>query len=162
MLEDLFLKATLVGEKSGDVEKVSGRLSFPGPAGTVVSECVASRSVYSLPTISESVERRHVTDIRSQELCSSIQADEVLSSPPTAYCLSETDILKTLKEITTDLKKTSSNPFRWSTECHPNPIPGATGDGGGFLFTKRMLALAPSAKIFASAPEEALKKHCFF
>ena len=84
-----------------------------------------SRSVYSLPTISESAESKQVADIRSQEPCSSLQADEVLSSAPKACSLSETDSLKTLNEITVVLKKTSSNPFHWSRECHPNPKPSA-------------------------------------
>ena len=163
ILEELLLKAKLVREKSGDVEKVSGLLSCPDCAGSAVSDCLASRSVYSLPTISEPVESGQVADIRSQEPCSSLQADEVLSSAPTACSLNEIGNLKTLKEITADLKKTSSNPFRWSSECHPNPVPGAAGDSGGFLFTKSMLALAPFAEIFASGPEDTpQKKHCSF
>ena len=46
MLEEL-LKAKLNGGRScGVVEKVSGRSSFPGRAGTTVSESMASRSVF--------------------------------------------------------------------------------------------------------------------
>ena len=104
MLEGFLLKPKLVGEKTGDVEKVSGLSSFPGRDGTVVSESVVSRSVSSVPTISKSAEGGQVADIRSQETCSSLQADEALSSAPRACSLSETDSSKTFKEITADSK----------------------------------------------------------
>ena len=103
MLEDLFLKAKVVRGRNGDVEKLSGRSSFPGRAGTVVSESLASRSVYPLPTISESAEIDKVADVGSREPSSSGQAPEALSSSPTACGWSGTDCLKTLYAIKADL-----------------------------------------------------------
>ena len=63
MPEDL--KAKLGDGKIGDVEKVSRRSLFPGRAKTMVFESVATCSVYSLPTINESVEKGQVSDVGS-------------------------------------------------------------------------------------------------
>ena len=82
-LADLLLKFSLVGGMSGDVEKVFGRSSCPGRAGTVTSESVAFVPVYSLLTVRESVKSERVAVVGSHESCSSRQADEVLSSMPT-------------------------------------------------------------------------------
>ena len=49
-LEDLLLKANLVGAGGGGV-KASSRSVFSSRASTSVGDSAASRSVYSLPTI---------------------------------------------------------------------------------------------------------------
>ena len=145
-LEDIPLKAKFFGGRSGDVDKVSRRPLFTGRDGSVVPAKEVSRSVYSLPTFIESVESKQVIDVGSQEPCSSRQADESLSSAPTAYSWNGTDSLKTLKETQVDMKKISSNPVRWSREGRPRRILGSGGDNGGFVFTEKMVALAPFAK----------------
>ena len=64
-LEDILLKAISVGGKGGNVEKLSGRSSFFGRAGTLVSESVASGSVLWSTTIGESMVSRQVADVGS-------------------------------------------------------------------------------------------------
>ena len=72
-------------------------------------------------------------------------------------------MIKTLKEIKAKLVKKANNPFRWSRKGRPNPLPRCGEESGGYVFTEEMLALAPFAKVFATGPEEPLKKrHCFF
>ena len=60
MLEDLLFKANLVGRIGGG-GKASSRSAFSSCAGTNVGDSVASRSVYSLPTITESTESEQLT-----------------------------------------------------------------------------------------------------
>ena len=105
---------------------------------------MASRSVYSLPTITESTESEQVT-MGSQEPCSSRQADEALSSGPVVHDEGGTDSLKTLKEIKTELVKKANNPFRWLRKGRPNPLPKCGEESGGYVFTEEMLAFAPFA-----------------
>ena len=112
MLEDLLLKANLIG-RGGGGGKASSRSAFSSCAGTSVGDSVASSSFYSLPTITESTKSEQVT-MGSQEPCSSRQAGEALSSVPVVHDKSGTDGLKTLKEIRTELVKKANNPFRWS------------------------------------------------
>ena len=69
MLKDLGLKANLIG-RGGGGGKASSRSAFSSCAGTSVGDSVASRSVYSLPTITESTGSELVT-MGSQEPCSS-------------------------------------------------------------------------------------------
>ena len=83
MLEDLLLKANLFG-RGGGGGKASSRTVFSSCAGTSVGDSVASRYVYSLPTITESTGSEQVT-MGSQEPCSSRQADEALSSVPIVH-----------------------------------------------------------------------------
>ena len=105
MLEDLLLKANLIGRGGGGGGgKASIRSALSSCAGTSVGDSVASRSVYSLPTITESTESEQVT-MGSQEPCSSRQADKALCSVPVVNDKSGTDSLKTLKEIKTELMK---------------------------------------------------------
>ena len=161
MLEDLLLKANLIGRRGGG-GKASSKSTFSSCAGASVGDSVASRSVYSLPTITESTRSEEVA-MGSQEPCSSRQVDEALSSVPIVCDKSGTDILKTLKEIKRELVKKAINPFRWSRKGRPNPLPRSGEESGGYVFTDEMLALAPFANVFATGPEEPLKKrHCSF
>ena len=77
MLEDLLLKANLIGRRGGG-GKASSKSTFSSCAGTSVGDSVASRSVNSLPTITESTRSEKVA-MGSQDPCSSRQADEALS-----------------------------------------------------------------------------------
>ena len=155
MLEDLLLKANLVGRRGGG-GKASSKSTFSSGAGTSIGDSVASRSAYSLPTITESTQSEEVI-MGSQEPCSSRQADEALSSVPIAHEKSGSDSLKTLKEIKTELMKKATNPFRWSRKGRPNPLPTCGEESGGFVFTEEMLALAPFAKVFATGPDDPIK-----
>ena len=156
MLEDLLLKANLIGRRGGG-GRASSKSAFSSCAGTSVGDSVASRSVYSLPTITESTGIEQVP-IGSQEPCSSRQADEALPSVPIVHDKSGTDSLKTLKEIKTELEKKVNNPFRWSRKGRPNPLPKCGEASGGYVLTEELLALAPFAKVFATGPEDPLKK----
>ena len=161
MLEDLLLKANLIG-RGGGGGKASSRSVFSSRAGTSVGDSVASQSVYSLPTITESAKSEQVA-MSFHEPCSIRQVDEALSSVPVGYDKSGTDGLKTLKEIKTELVKKANNPFRWSRKGRPIPFPKCGEESGGYVFTEEMLALAPFAKVFATGPEDPLKnRHCFF
>ena len=161
MLEDLLLKANLIGRRGGG-GKASNKSTFSSCAGTSIGDSVASRSVYSLPTTTESTQSEEVA-VGSQEPCSSHQADEALSNVPVVHDKSETDSLKSLKEIKSELVNKAKNPFRWSRKGRPNPLPRSGEEGGGYVFTDEILALAPFAKIFATGPEEPLEnRHCFF
>ena len=161
MLEDLLLKANLIGRVGGG-GRASSRSAFSSCAGTSVGDSVASRFVFSLPTITESAQSEEVA-MGSQEACSSRQADKALSSVPIVHDKSGTGSLKTLKETKTKLVKKANNPFRWSRKGRPNLLPKCGEESGGCVFTEEMLALAPCAKVFATGPEEPLKnRHCFF
>ena len=161
MLEDLVFNANLIGRVGGG-GKASNRSAFSSCAGTSVGDSLASRSVYSLPTITESAESDQVTT-GSQEPFSSRQADEALSSMPIVHDESGTDSLKTLKERKTESVKKANNPFRWSRKSCPNPFPKCGEESGGYVFTEEMLVLAHFAKVFATGPEDPLKnRHCFF
>ena len=159
MLEDLLLKANLIGRGGG---KVSSRSGFSSCAGSSVGDSAASRSVYSLPTITESTKSEEVA-MGSQEPCSSRQADEALANVPVVHDKSGTDSLMTLKEIKTELVKKVNNPIWWSRKSRPNPVQKSGEASGGYVFTEGMLALAPFAKVFATGPEDPSKnRHCFF
>ena len=93
--------------------RASRRSAFSSCAGTSVGDSVASRSVYSLPTITESAQSEEVA-MGSQEPCSSRQADEAFSSVPIVHDKSGTDSSKTLKEVKTELVKRANNLFPWS------------------------------------------------
>ena len=99
----------------------------------------------------------------SQALCSIRQADEALSCVPVVHEKSGTDSLRTLEETNADLAEKSNNPFCWSEQSRPNPLPECGEDSGGYIFTDKLLTLAPFAKVFATGPQDSLKtKTCFF
>ena len=77
LLEDVLLK---IGGKSGRNvgEKGSGKSVSLSRSGSTVMESVASRSFYSLPTITESFDSDFLAGDPSQQPCSSRQADAAL------------------------------------------------------------------------------------
>ena len=157
MLEDVVLK---IGGKPGRNigERGSGRSVSRSGSGSTVVDSVASRSFYSLPTITESLDSDQL-----QQPCSSRQADAVLGFSRTEVNeFNDTDSLKTLGQIRSDVRK-KGELYKWSREGRPNPISPSGSDGGGYVFTEEMLELAPFAKVFATGPENPLKnRHCFY
>ena len=156
MLEDVLLKS---GEKTGKNagEKGSGQSASFSRSGSTVMERVASRSFYSLPTITESFASDHLVGDLSQQPCSSRQADAALGVSQTEVTeINDTDSLKTLGQIRSDARK-KCELYRWSREGRPNPISPSGSDGGGYVFTEEMLEIALFAKIFATGPGNPLK-----
>ena len=162
MLEDVFLN---IGGKAGRNvgEKGSGQSVSLSRSGSTVMESVASRSFYSLPTITESFDSDRVAGDLSQEPCSSRQADAALGFSRTEVSeINKADSLKTFGQIRSDARK-KCELYRWSREGRPDPISPSGSDGGGYVFTEEMLEIAPFAKIFATGPEKPLKnRHCFY
>jgi len=162
MLEDVLLK---IGGKTGRTvgEKGSGQSASLSRSGSTVMESVASRSFYSLPTITESFDSDRLVGDVSQQPCSSRQADAALGFSQTEVTeINDTDSLKTLGQIPSDAR-IKCELYKWSREGRPNPISPSGSDGGGYVFTEEMLEVAPFAKIFATGPENPLKnRHCFY
>ena len=162
MLEDVLLK---IGKKNGRNvgEKGSGRSVSLSRSGSTVMESAASRSFYSLPTITESFDSDRLVGDLSQQPCSSRQADAALDFSRTEVTeINDTDSLKTLGQIRSDARK-KGELYRWSREGRPNPISPSGSDGGGYVFTEDMLEIAPFAKVFATGTENPLKnRHCFY
>ena len=162
MLEDVLLK---IGKKTGRNvgEKGSGRSVSLCRSGSTVMESVASRSFYSLPTITESFDSDRLAAGLSQQPCSSRQADAALGFSRTEVTeINDTDSLKTLGQIRSDARK-KGELYRWSREGRPNPFLPSGSDGGRYVFTEEMLEIAPFAKIFATGPENPLEnRHCFY
>ena len=77
MSEDVLLK---IGGKTGRNvgEKGSEQSASRSRSGSTIMESVASRSFYSLPTITESFDSDHLVGDLSQQPCSSRQADAAL------------------------------------------------------------------------------------
>ena len=162
MLEDVLLK--IGGKTRRNVgEKGSGWSVSLSRSGSTVMESVASRSFYSLPTITESFDSDRLAGYLSQQPCSSRQADVALGfSQTNVNEINDTDSLKTLGQILSDARKKGVL-YRWSGEGRPNPIPPSGSDGGGYVFTEEMPEIAPFAKIFATGPKNPLKnRHCFY
>ena len=162
MLEDVLLK---IGGKTGRnvSEKGSGKSVSLSRSGSTVMESVASRSFYSLPTITESFDSDRLAGDPAQQPCSSRQAVVALDFSRTEVTeINDTDSLKTLGQIRSDARK-KGELYRWSTEGRPNPILPSGSDGGGYVFTEEMLEIASFAKIFATGPKNPLKnRHCFY
>ena len=121
MLEDVLLK---IGGKTGRNvgDKGSGQsLSFSRAWSTVV-ESVASRSFYSLPTITESFTRHPWAGDLTQQPCSSQQTDAPLDFSRTEVTeIINSDSLKTLGQVRSDAQK-KGNLYKWSREGRPYPI----------------------------------------
>ena len=162
MLEDVLLK---IGGKTGRNvgEKGSEQSAARSRSGSTVMESVASRSFYSLPTMTESFDSDRLVGDLSQQPCSSRQANAALGFSRTDVNeFNDTDGLKTLGQIRSDARK-KCELYKWSREGRPNPISPSGSDGGGYVFTEEMLELAPFAKIFATGSENPLKnRHCFY
>ena len=138
MLEDVLLKkGGKAGKHVGD--KSSGQSGSISRAGSTV---VASRSFFSLPTITESFGSDPPGDL-TQQPCSSRQADAALAFSQTQVTeINDTDSLKTLGQIRSDVRK-KCNLYKWSKEGRPNPIAPSVSNGGGYVFTEEMLEIAP-------------------
>ena len=165
MLEDLLLKA-----KGGSrVHPVKSRYSagqspFPIVAGLSMGDSGASRSVYSLPTITETEGTSVIVSGGVvEEPCSSRQADGRLAMGIDSTEKPGTDSLKTLHKIKSSQKKKKSHSCKWSREGRLNPLLLSGDDKGGYVFTEEMLELAPFAKVFATVPEDPLEyNYCFY
>ena len=142
MLEDVLLK---IGGKTGKNvgEKGNGQsLSFSS-AGSTVIESVASRSVYSLPTITDSFGSDPSAGDFLQQTCSSRQADAALGFTRTKVTdINDSDSLKTPEKIRSDARK-KSNLYKWSREGRPNPILPSELDEAGMCSLKRCWRLPP-------------------
>ena len=165
MLEDLLLKAKGgSGAQAKTPQNTAGRSPFPSVAGSSMGDSVASRSVYSLPTITETEDTNVVEggDIVG-EPCSSRQADARLALGAKSVERPGTDSLKTLHQIKSGQRKKKSRSCKWSREGRLNPLLPSGDDKGGYVFTEEMLELAPFAKVFATGPEDPLEnKYCFY
>ena len=136
MLDDVLLK---IGRKPGrnDGDRGSGQsFSFSG-AGSTFFESVASRSFYSLPTITKSFGTdRSVVDFLQQP-CSSRQADAALGfSQPQVTYIDGPDSLKTLGQVCSDARK-KGNLYKRSREGRPNTISPSGSDDGGMCLLRR-------------------------
>ena len=162
MLEDVLLK---IGGKTGRSvgERDSGQSASLGRLGSSAVESMASRSFYSLPTITESLDSDRLVGDLTQQPCSSRQADAALDFSRTEVTeIIDTDSLKTLGQIGSDARK-EGELYRLSREGRPNPILPSGSDGGGYVSTEEMLEFVPFAKIFATGPKNPLKnRHCFY
>ena len=105
MLEDVLVK---IGRKAGRNvgDKSNGQSGSISRAGSTVVESVASRSFYSLPTITESFGSDRSGGDVTQQPCSSRQADAALHFSRTEVTdINDTDSLKTLGQIRSDARK---------------------------------------------------------
>ena len=115
MLEDVLLK---IGGKTGRNagEKGSGQSASLSRSGSTVVESMASRSSYSLPTITESFDSDRLVGDLSQQPCSTQQADAALGFSQTEVTeINDTDSSKTLGRIRSDVRK-KCDLYRWSRE----------------------------------------------
>ena len=166
MLEDLLLKAKGgSGAQAKTSRNTAGRSPFPSVAGSSMGDSIASRSIYSLLTITETGGTDAVVsgDI-VEEPCSSRQADARLALGTESVERPGTDSLKTLQQIKSNQrKKKKSHSCKWSREGRLNPLLPSGDDKGGYVLTEEMLELAPFAKVFATGPEDPLEnKYCFY
>ena len=122
MLEDLLLRARRgSGDHFGPARYPAGRLSFPSAAGSSIGDSVASRSVYSMPTITEDGDANVIAsgDV-PEEPCSSKQADIRLTMVSDGSEKPGTGSLKTLQQTKSNQKKLRS--CKWSKEGRLNPL----------------------------------------
>ena len=165
MLEDLLLKERGgSGAHAMTSRYTAGRSPFPSVARSSKRDSVASRSTYSLPTITET----EGTDLIvgggiAEEPCSSRQADAGLALGSESNERPGTESLKTLQQIKSSQRKKKSHPSKWSREGRLNPLLPSCDDKGGYMFTEEMLELASFAKVFTTGPEDLLEnKYCFY
>ena len=160
MLEDLLLKARVGGgvQPVGSRNSI-GRSPFPSVAGPSWGDSIASKTNYSLPTVTET-DVSNVVDGGEllQVPCSCKQADARLAAGHVSAEKPGSDSLKNLHEIKrSEKKKRQSKMWKWSREGRQNPLLPAGDEKGGYVFTEEMLELAPFAKVFATGPDDPLK-----
>jgi len=135
MLEDLLLKARIGGVDPPVGSRHSiGRSPFPSVAGSGWGESVASRTNYSLPTVTETGNSNVVAGGGPlQGPCSSRQADAPLAAEHVGGEYAGSDSLKTLQEIKRGekKKKRQSRMWKWSGKVRQNPLLPAGDDKGG-------------------------------
>ena len=120
-----------VGDKGGEQSCSVSR------AGSTVIKNVASRSFYSLPTITESFGSDLSASDLTQQPCSSRLADAALDFSRTEVTeINDTDSLKTLGEIRSDARE-KNNLFKWSKEDRPIPNSPSGLDDGGMCLLRR-------------------------
>ena len=166
MHEDLLLKAR-GGNRAYPMTSryLTGRSPFPSVAGSSMGNSVASRSAYSLPTLTENEWGDVIVgEGVAEEPCSSRQADARLAMGGESSERPGTDSLKTLQQIkSSQKKKKKSHSCKWSREGRLKPLLPSGDDKGGYVFTEEMLELAPFPKVFATGPEDPLEnKYCFY
>ena len=158
MLEDFLLKARGGGgfQSVGSRHSI-GRSPFRSVAGYSWGDSIASRTNYSLPTITE-------TDVRNvfcigevlQEPCSSKQADARLAANVGGE-KPGSNSLTTLQEMKrSEKKKRQWKMWKWSREGRQNPLLPAGDDKVGYSFTEEMLELAQFGEVFATGPDDPL------
>ena len=115
MLEDVLLKIGRKTERNVG-EKGSGKSVSLSRSGSTIMESVASRSFYSLPTITESFDSGRLAGALSQQPCSSRQEDAALDFSRTEVTeINDTDSLKTLGQFRSDARK-KGELYSWSRE----------------------------------------------
>ena len=107
MLEDLLVKARVGDEDQPVGSRHSvGKSPFPSVAGSSWGDSIASRTIYSLPTVTETDVSNVVGGGESlQEPCSSKQADARLAVEHVGGEKPDSDSLKTLQQIKRREKK---------------------------------------------------------
>ena len=165
MLEDLLPKARVGGgvQPVGSRNSI-GRSPFPSVVGSSWGDSIASKTNYSLPTVTET-DVSNVVDGGEmlQEPCSSKQADARLATGHVGAEKPGSDSLKTLQEIKrSEKKKRQSKMWKCSREGRQSPLLPAGDDKGGYIFTEEMLELARFAKLFATGPDDPLNNRYSF
>ena len=129
-----------------------------------MGDSVASRSVYSQPTIIE-IEGTNVivSGDALEELFSSSQVDVRLAIGTESSGKPGTDSLKTLQQKKSSQQGKKSRSCEWSREGRLNPLLPSGDDKGGYVFTEEMLEPVLFAKVFATGLEDPLEnKYCFY
>ena len=165
MLEDLLLKA-----RGGSVAHPvrsghpAGSSPFPSFAGSSMGNSVASRSVHSLPTITETEGNNVIVsgDVLDEPR-SSIQADVRLAMGTEASEKPRTDSLKMLQQIKSSGMEKKSRLCKWSREGRLNALLPSPDDKGGYVFTEEMLEPTSFANVLGTGHEDPLEnKYCFY
>ena len=131
---------------------------FPSLSGSSMGDSVASRLVYSLPTINETEGTNVVVSENVlEEQCSSRQADSRLATGPEGSEKLGTDSLNLLQQNESNEKEKKSRMWKWFKVGRLNPLLPSGVDKGGFVFTEEKLELAPFAKVFATGPDNPLE-----
>ena len=128
-----------------------------------MGDSLALRSVSSLPTITETDGSNViVSEDVLQEPSSSRQADTRLVEGHALSEKPETDLLKTLQQITSDEKKKKTRMRKWSREGRSNPLLLSGDNKRGYVLTEGTLEFGLSTKVFATGPDHPLEtKYCF-
>ena len=159
MLEDLLLKTSASsGAYSVTSRYPAERSLFPSLAGSSMGDSIPSRSVYSLPTFTETEGTNVIVsgDILD-EPCSSRQADVRLIMGTEGGEKPGFDSLRTLQQIKSSQKKKKSRSCKWSREGRLKPLLPNGDENGGHVFTEEILQLVVFAKVFATGREDPLE-----